>query len=68
MKNSDFYEHKFTVYSNCLSVKYKSLIKHNYEHFNVEELNKLKLTVEKSQVSTLKNFKTCVNVRTHIIK
>jgi len=68
MKNSDFYEHKFTVYSNCLSVKYKSLIKHNYEHLNVEELKKLKLTVEKSQVSTLKNFKTCVNVRTHIIK
>ena len=68
MKNNDFYEHKFIVYSNRLSVKHKSLIKHDYEHLNVEELKKLKLTVEKSQVSTLKNFKTCVNVRTHIIK
>ena len=27
LKNSDFYEHRFTVYSNRLSVKHKSLIK-----------------------------------------
>ena len=48
LKNNKFYEHKFTVYSNLLSVKHKSLIKHIYEHLNVEKLKKLKLTVEKS--------------------
>ena len=26
LKNNDYYEHKFTVYNNCLSVKHKSLI------------------------------------------
>ena len=60
LKNNKFYEHKFTVYSKRLSVKYQSLIKHVYEHLNVEELKKLKLTVEKLQVSNLIFFKTCV--------
>ena len=53
LKNNNLYEHKFTVYSNRLSVKHKSLIKHVYEHLNVEELKKSELTVEKSQVSNL---------------
>ena len=55
LKNNYFYEHKFTVYGKRLSVKNQSLIKHVYEHLNVEELKKLKLTVEKSQVYNL-NF------------
>ena len=51
------------MYSKRLSVKYQSLIKHVYEYLNVEELKKLKLTVEKSQVSKLKIMKTCVKCK-----
>ena len=36
--NKEFYEHKLKVYSNHLSVKYKLLIKHVYDHLIVEEL------------------------------
>ena len=51
------------MYSERLSVKYQSLIKHVYEHLNDEELKKLKLTVEKSQISYLKFTKTCVKYK-----
>ena len=44
LKNNNLYEHKFTVYSKRLSVNYQSFIKHVYEHLNVEEMKKLKLT------------------------
>ena len=52
-KTKDFYQHKSTVYSNRLSINFKSLIKHLNEHLNIEELKQLKLTVEKSQVYNL---------------
>ena len=39
--NKCFYEHKFRVYSNRLSVKHKLLIKHVYDHLIVEELKQL---------------------------
>ena len=36
--NKDFYEHKFRVYSDRLSVKHKLIIKYVYDHLIVEEL------------------------------
>ena len=56
--NKEFYEQNFRVYSKSLSEKYKSLIKHVYDHLNLEELKQLELTVEEAQVSDLPFLKT----------
>ena len=62
-KKKDFYEHKFRVYSKRLTIKYKSHIKHVYDHLIVEELKQMRLTVEKAKVSDLKKFETCVKCK-----
>ena len=46
------------MYSKCLTIKYKSHIKHVYGHLIVKELKQLRLTVEETKVSDLKKFKT----------
>ena len=54
------------MYSNRLSVKYKSLIKYFYDHLIVEELKQLRLTVEEAKVSDLIFSVRVQNVRKHI--
>ena len=62
-KNKGSSEHKIRVYSKRLTVKYKSLIKHVYDHLIIEELKQLRLTVEKAKVSDLIFFKTCAKCK-----
>ena len=54
------------MYSNRLSVKYKSLIKYFYDHLIIEELKQLRLTVEEAKVSDLIFSVRVQNVRKHI--
>ena len=51
------------VYSKRLAIKYKSFIKHVYDHLIVKELNQLRLTVEEAKVSDLILFKTCAKCK-----
>ena len=55
----EYYEEKFVVYSQSLSRKHKSLIKHAYEHLGLKELTKLKLTIDEGLVANLTCFRTC---------
>ena len=51
------------MYSKCLSEKHQSLIKHVYEHLNLEELKQLKLNVEEARVSDLPFLNACAECK-----
>ena len=59
----EYYEEKFVVYSRSLSRKHKSLIKHVYEHLDLKELTKLKLTIDEGLVANLTFLKTCAKCK-----
>ena len=58
MKNKDFCEHKFRMYSKRLYVKFQSFIKHVYDYLIDKVLKQLRLTVEEAKVSDIIFFKT----------
>ena len=61
--NKEFYEQKFRVYSKSLSKNHQSLIKHVYEHLNLEELKQLKLNVKEARVSDLPFLNACAECK-----
>ena len=56
----EHYENNFIVYSRSLRRKHQSLINNVYKHLDIEELKKLKLTVEEGLVADLTFLRTCV--------
>ena len=51
------------MYSRSLSKKHQSLIKHVYEHLDLKELTKLKLTIDEGLVANLTFLKTCAECK-----
>ena len=51
------------MYSKSLSEKNQSLIKHVYEHLNLEELKQLKLNVKEARVSDLPFLNACAECK-----
>ena len=68
MNSNGLNEHKFTVYSRSLSLKYQSLVTCIYDHLDVEELKQLGLTVEEAKITDLDFSRHVQNVGKHVIK